>query len=180
MASAMTWLHHSNAQPRIAAVSMRPAGLVDHTGNMRLPIDYRTAYQFLGAWAVAADAATGSKEFHNVYDSPGAIDTYRINGRFADGTVLVKEVMSAETQDMTTGTVSRASTVVGWFMMVKDSRDSYPSNTVWGDGWGWAWFDKDSPSKTAMLDYKQECLSCHIPAQQSDWIYKDGCPALAS
>jgi hypothetical protein len=31
------------------------AGVVDAEGNLRVPVDYRTAYQFLGSWAVAAD-----------------------------------------------------------------------------------------------------------------------------
>jgi hypothetical protein len=30
-------------------------GVVDAEGNLRVPADYRTAYQFLGSWAVAAD-----------------------------------------------------------------------------------------------------------------------------
>jgi hypothetical protein len=30
---------------------------VDAQGNLRVPEDYRTAYQFLGAWAIAADLA---------------------------------------------------------------------------------------------------------------------------
>jgi len=29
--------------------------LIDSAGNLRMPADYRTAYQFLGTWAVAAD-----------------------------------------------------------------------------------------------------------------------------
>ena len=29
--------------------------VVDTSGNLRVPGDYRTAYQFLGSWAVSAD-----------------------------------------------------------------------------------------------------------------------------
>jgi hypothetical protein len=66
--------------------------VVDVSGNLWVPGDYRTAYQFLGSWAVAADRGPGSKEIHVVYASPGAAAAYRKNGRFADGSVLVKEV----------------------------------------------------------------------------------------
>ena len=38
--------------------------VVDAEGNLRVPADYRTAYQFLGSWAVAADQSQGSKEIH--------------------------------------------------------------------------------------------------------------------
>jgi hypothetical protein len=69
---------------------------------------YRTTYQLLGSWAVAADQGQGLKELHVVYASPGTITAYRKDGRFHDGTVLVKEVFQAATGQMTTGTVSRA------------------------------------------------------------------------
>ncbi len=26
--------------------------------------------------------------------------------------------------------------------MVKDSKNSHPGNPLWGDGWGWSWFDR--------------------------------------
>ena len=64
--------------------------VVDTSGNLRVPGDYRTAYQFLGSWAVSADQGPGSKEIHVVYASPGAAAAYRKNGRFTDGSVLVK------------------------------------------------------------------------------------------
>jgi hypothetical protein len=63
---------------------------VDAEGNLRVPVGYRTAYQFLGSWAVAADQDQGSKEIHVVYASPGTISAYRKDGRLMDGSVLVK------------------------------------------------------------------------------------------
>ena len=87
--------------------------VVDTSGNLRVPGDYRTAYQFLGSWAVSADQGPGSKEIHVVYASPGAAAAYRKNGRFTDGSVLVKEVFETTTGAMTTGTVSHAQTLKG-------------------------------------------------------------------
>ena len=63
--------------------------IVDARGNLRVPANYRTTYQFLGSWAIAADKGVqGSKQIHDVYASPGAIAAYRRDGRFPDGTVL--------------------------------------------------------------------------------------------
>jgi hypothetical protein len=45
--------------------------------------------------------------------------------------VLVKEVFQTATGDMTTGTVSHAETLKGWFVMVKDSKGRYPGNALW-------------------------------------------------
>jgi hypothetical protein len=92
-----------------------PADVVDAQGNLRVPEDYRTAYQSLGTWAIAADQGIGSKELHVVYASPSTIAAYRKGGSFPDGSVLVKEVFETTTGPMTTGTVSRAQTLKGWF-----------------------------------------------------------------
>lgn len=146
--------------------------------ELRVPDGYRNTYQFLGSWAVGADQGQGSKELHVVYASPGAIDSYRQAGHFADGSVLVKEVFGAATGSMTTGTVSRAQTLKGWFVMIRASKNDHSGNRLWGDGWGWAWFDASNPSKTTSTDYKADCQSCHIPAKASDWIYVDGYPVL--
>lgn len=113
-----------------------------------------------------------------VYASPGAIDTYRKDGRFPDGAVLVKEVFETTTKEMTTGTVSSAGTLSGWFLMVKDDVGRFRENKLWGDGWGWAWFGAADPKKTTSTDYVTDCQSCHVPARASDWIYTDGYPPL--
>jgi hypothetical protein len=154
------------------------ANVVDAQGNLRVPENYRTRYQTLGSWAIAADSGPGSKEIHQVYASPGTIDAFRATGRFPDGAVLVKEVFGASTDAMTTGTVSHADQLKGWFVMVKDSKNSHPANPLWGDGWAWSWFDAGKPLKTTSTNYKSDCQGCHVPAQSTDWIYVNGYPAL--
>jgi hypothetical protein len=164
-------LEMSRAERKIEAV-------VDAQGHLHVPSDYRAAYEFMGAWAVAADKAVGSRELHNVYTSPGTLAAYRSSGHFPDRTVLIKEVYETATAPMTTGTVSHAQTLKGWFVMVKDSNNSHPANALWGDGWGWSWFDAGNPAKTTSTDYKKDCRPCHVPAQAMDWIYTSGYPAL--
>ena len=143
-----------------------------------MPEDYRAAYQFLGAWAIAADQGNGSQQLHVVYASPGTIAAYRKDGHFPDGSVLVKEVFETTTEPMKTGTVSHAQTLKGWFVMVRDSKNTHPGNKLWGDGWGWSWFDAGNPTKTTSTDYKVNCLGCHVPAQATEWIYVNGYPPL--
>jgi hypothetical protein len=157
---------------------MAQASVVDASGNLRVPENYRTRYQHLGSWAIAADTGRRSREMHDVYASPGAIDAYRQSGHFPDGTVLVKEVFGTSTAGMTTGIVSHAATLKGWFVMVRDSTNSRQGHTLWGDGWGWSWFDADKPLKTTSTNYRTDCQGCHLPARTSDWIYTQGYPAL--
>ncbi len=150
----------------------------DAAGNLHVPANYRNTYQFLGTWAVAADKGQGAKQMHTVYSSAGAAAAYKKLGNFPDGTVLIKEVYDTSTAGMTTGTVSHATSLKGWFVMVKDSKHSYPQSKLWGDGWGWSWFDANTPSVTTTKDHN-ECLGCHQPARSSDLIYVQGYPILS-
>jgi hypothetical protein len=99
------------------AVVVRNAA-VDASGNIRVPANYRTTYEFLGSWSVAADQGAGAKQQHIVYALPGAAAAYRKSGHFSDGTVLVKEVYATSTGSMTTGTVSHEQAL----QVVRDGR----------------------------------------------------------
>jgi len=159
------------------------AATVDETGAIRVPaLDYRSKWPLLGAWAVAGgdevDGQTGSSGVHLTYTQPGVIEHYRKTGRFPEGAVLLKELRTARTEAMTTGTVSHAAGVAGWFVMVRDTRGRFAASPLWGDGWGWAYFEAGDPAKTTTSDYKTECLGCHVPARTTDWVYIRGYPAL--
>jgi Cytochrome P460 len=150
--------------------------LVDAKGNIRKPADYRDRYQALGSWSVVD--SNNDTEMHYTYASPGAAEYYRKNGKFADGTVLVKEVFGTEHGQLTTGEVHWASATKVWFIMVKDEKGRYPDNPLWGDGWGWALYKSDAPDKQVATDYKKNCLGCHVPAKATDWVYIHGYPVL--
>ena len=148
--------------------------VADAAGNLHVPSDYPSLYEYLGSWAVAADEGAGSKEMHIVYASPGAIAAFKRTGHFPQGTVLVKEVRETTTASMTTGTVSHPTKLKGWFVAVRDAKDSHPGNKLWGNGWGWSWFDADKPLHTTSTDYHNDCLGCHQPAKATDWMYTPG------
>lgn len=152
---------------------------VDAKGTISLPLDFRS-WPHLGTWSIAGDdEAGGAAGFHVVYTQPASIETFRRTGEFPDGAVLVKELIETETGDLTTGRVSWAKEVTGWFVMVKDRKGRFAGDGRWGDGWGWALFNANQPANSVTEDYKTECLDCHIPARNDDWVYVRGYPALA-
>ncbi len=151
--------------------------LVDQTGNIRKPADYRDRYQLLGTWMVLDPKGN---QMHVTYASPGAAEYYRQNKKFADGTMLVKEIFATDHAQMTTGDAHRATSTIQWFVMIKDDKHRFPNNALWGDGWGWALFKADAPDKQVATDHKKDCIPCHIPAQSTDWIYVQGYPVLKS
>lgn len=150
------------------------------TAKISLPaVDYRKDWVALGSWAVAAEPGkSGSQGIHVVYTQPESVAAYRKNGKFPDGAILVKELFTTTTESMTTGTVSRANKTAGWFVMVKDSTNRHSANKLWGDGWGWAYFDAKDRNKTTSTDYTVDCKGCHVPVRNSDWVYVQGYPVL--
>src|SRR5215471_10312615 len=62
--------------------------LVDKTGKISKPNDYRDHYQALGTYTVLDPKGN---EMHYTYASPGTAEYYRKNGTFPDGAVLVKD-----------------------------------------------------------------------------------------
>lgn len=153
-----------------------PTDVVSETGDISRPDGFET-WPTLGAWSTAG-ADNVQNGMHQVYVSPGGIESFRANGSFADGTVLVKEVRGAATAALTTGNASYATEKQVWFVMVKDAEGRFPDNALWGDGWGWALFEAAEPDKQVAQDYTLDCKSCHIPAESQDWIYTEAYPVL--
>ena len=151
--------------------------LVDKSGNIRKPSDYRDRYEALGTYTVLDPKGD---QMHLTYASPGTAEYFRKTGKYPDGTVLVKEVFGTDHAQMTTGDAHWASGTKVWFVMIKDRKGRYPANPLWADGWGWALFKSDAPDKQVATDYKKDCQGCHIPAQATDWVYVQGYPVLHS
>jgi hypothetical protein len=166
------------ALPRGAAPAAEFSPHVDGSGRISLPGGFRD-WRFLGTWSIAGEEqGGGAAGFHNVYTQPATVAAYRATGRFPDGAVLVKELFKTRTGDYTTGRVSHAAEVKGWFVMVKDATGRFPGNPLWGKGWGWSLFKAAEPGKTVTTDYQTDCLGCHVPAENTDWIYVEGYPIL--
>jgi len=152
--------------------------LVDKAGNLRnKPADYRDLYQLLGTFTVLDPKGN---QMHVTYASPGTAEYYRKTGKFPDGAVLVKEIFGTDHAQLTTGDAHWASGTKVWFIKIKDEKHRFPQNALWGDGWGWFLYKSDAPDKQVATDYKKDCLSCHVPAQSTDWTYVQGFPVLKS
>lgn len=153
---------------------------VESDGKIFLPtVPFRSEWTSLGTFVVNG-GEDGAEGFHSVYTQPDVVQAYLETGSFPDGTVLIKELLGTRTEELTTGNVSYAHGVEGWFVMVKDQNGRYPDNALWGDGWGWGYFSAEDPNELITADYKAECLDCHLPAQDTDWIYIRGYPQLSS
>lgn len=143
-------------------------------------VDYWRDWTVLGSFAVLADdPAEGAKELHVVYAAPRDVDSFRESGVFPDGAMLIKDVFATRTEPLTTGISSYADHLAGRFVMVKDGTDRYAAQSpLWGDGWGWAFYEGPETRKPVTTDYREECLGCHEPARGQDLLYVQGYPIL--
>ena len=152
---------------------------LDVNEEITLPSDFRASMVHIGSWFVPTGDASG---FHDVYADSEAVTYYRNTGAFPDGATLVKELRSASTGNYSTGAgIAFANNQVKqWFVMVKDSKNRFAGSGIWGEGWGWALFKPDDKTKNLATDYKADCLGCHVPAKNKDWVYTEAYPTLIS
>ena len=150
---------------------------VDQKENINFPDGFHTSMVHLGSWFVPKGDASG---FHDVYTEKKTVEAYRKTGKFPDGATIVKELRASKSDNYTTGQgVSHATnSIKQWFVMIKDAKGRFADNPLWGDGWGWALYKPDNRKKNVSTDYKVDCLGCHIPAKEKDWIYVEAYPIL--
>lgn len=151
---------------------------VDAKGNISLPEKFETEFVHLGSIAVATKAGAPVDELHGTYARAEDVTEFQKSGKFPDGAILVKEVRSTKSEEMTTGDASYAADVNVWFVMVKDDKGRFKDNDLWGSGWGWALFNGDDRKTQVATDYRTDCRTCHIPAKKTDWIFSQCYPLL--
>lgn len=150
---------------------------VDADGQISFPEGFRTSMVHLGSWFVPDGGASG---FHDVYTERATVEAFRKTGKFPDGATLVKELRASNAGTYTTGqNISYATDgLKQWFVMIKDDKGRFAGNPLWGEGWGWALYKPNAPSKNVAADYKTDCLGCHVPAKAKDWVYTEAYPTL--
>ena len=152
--------------------------LVDSQGNISSPLNVEATWSHLGSYFVQNAKNHQDFDIHQVYIQKQYLDYYRKHNTFEDGTVLVKRVFGSTSKSFTTGKGYFSSAPKVTFVMVKDSQNRFKNNNAWAEGWGWALFTKDSPTKSTTTNWKgagfNNCYGCHLPAKANDWVYTEG------
>jgi hypothetical protein len=151
----------------------------DAQGNLALPEGYRQ-WVFVGAPVTPNDLNGGKAafpEFHHVYIDPGSFKHYQENGKFRDGTVIVKELVSVGAKKGASGNGYFPGEFTGLAVSVKNSVRfaNEPGN------WGYFSFDAGegkSPTPTAKAQPTEACSPCHQKNAAQDLIYTQYYPVL--
>ncbi len=152
--------------------------LVDPHGNISNPTNVEDTWSHLGSYFVQNAKNHQDFDVHQVYIQKQYLDYFRSHNKFEDGTVLVKRVFGSTSKSFTTGKGYFSSEPKVTFVMVKDAHNRFKENKAWAEGWGWALFTNESPTKSTTTNWKgagfNNCYGCHLPAKGNDWVYTEG------
>lgn len=147
-------------------------------GELLRPTGYRR-WVFVGSPVTPHDMNGGKAafpEFHNVYIDPDSYDEYVKTGKYRDGTVIVKELVSVGGKEASSGKGYFQGEFIGLEALVKTAKFAK------GEPGNWAFFSftaaKDKPAigSTKALP-TASCNSCHAGAKE-DYVFSEYYPVL--
>ena len=161
-----------------SAQAAQKAAKYNSGGELMMPENYRQ-WVFVGAPVTPNDMNDGAAafpEFHDVYIDNASYAAYAKKGVFADGTVLVKELVKIGAKSASSGNGYFPGDFVGVAVAVKDSKRfaKEPGN--------WAYFsfmgDRGKPLASAKAQPTGACNECHQKTASEDWVFTQFYPVL--
>ncbi|MBL4906785.1 MAG: cytochrome P460 family protein [Sneathiella sp.] len=121
------------------------------------------------------DGKAAFPEFHNVYMEPTAFAHYVETGRFPNGTMIAKELLSVGDTEAVSGTGYFQGDFQGLEFAVKDTK-RFPNEP---GGWTYYSFGHALPyEKVAKAFPTEACASCHVAAAEYDMVFLQYYPVL--
>lgn len=154
-------------------------------GSLVLPVGFRS-WVFIGGPITPNGLNDGSApfpEFHSVYIERENLLYYQKNGKFPEGTVLVKELSLAQVGNHPDGSVDSASgrgyfpsALNGLDVMVKDGKRFSKTND-----WGFFTFGHHGEPYESAAKESSQCAYCHIAhVAKTDMVWVQYYPLLRS
>ena len=158
----------------------------DSEGNLLRPTGYRE-WVFIGTPLTPNDMNGGMApfpEFHAVYIDPASWAQYKKTGKFRDGTVLIKELISVGSKQATSGVGYFMGEYLGLEAAVK-SKARFPDEPG-----NWAYFSFTTPGSPMEGEEMREkvhagaplkdkakafptavCAACHVASAAEDMVF---------
>ena len=161
--------------PPKAATAMKGANY-NAKGELIRPANHHE-WIFVGAPVTPNDMNDGKAafpEFHNVYIDPASFGTYKQTGKFPNGTVILKELVSVGGKEMTSGKGYFQGDFVSLEAIVKDT------TRFKEEPGGWAFFrfgEAPNYKPTGARMKTADCNSCHAAANE-DYVFTATYPVL--
>jgi len=147
-------------------------------GELIIPDAYRE-WIFIGAPVTPNELNNGKSafpEFHNVYIDPVSYKQYKETGKFREGTIIIKELVSIGAKSAASGNGYFEGEYIGLEATIKDSKRfaEDPGN------WAYFTFSHEAPPypETAKKNDVSTCNSCHQVNAAEDWVFTQYYPVL--
>jgi len=148
--------------------------------ELERPTGYRT-WVYVGSPLTPNDLNNGKAafpEFHNVYIDPVSYDEYKKTGKWREGTILVKELVSVGGKAAASGNGYFMGEFIGLEATIK-SKSDFPNEPG-----NWAYFSFSNPGgdlkKSAGAFPTSACNSCHQGAAADDFVFTQHYPVLTA
>ena len=151
---------------------------INSDGELVRPTDYRS-WVFVGTPLTPNDLNAGAApfpEFHTVYIDPVSYDVYKRTGKFRDGTILMKELISVGSKAAVSGAGYFMGEFIGLEATIKSSQH-FPDEP---GNWGYFSFTSDDgplESVAAPIN-KIVCNACHEANAADDFVFTQYYPVL--
>ena len=146
-------------------------------GELVRPENYRE-WVFVGTPLTPNDMNNGKAafpEFHNVYIDPGSYSAWKKTGKFPQGTMIAKELVSVGSKAAVSGQGYFMGEYLGLEVTVK-SKKHFPDEPG-----NWAYFSFGKQPKlaaTAKAFPTATCAACHKAAAADDMVFTQYYPVL--
>ena len=140
-------------------LSERPAGV--GRSDVPYPDGYRRWAHVKSALSAPKSDADARSGIHHIYANPLALRGYE-TGRFADGSVIVFDLLAVTTQNGTTKEAGRKLVDV----MHKDS-----SRFAETGGWGFEEFRGDTRDRVIGVRAGTACFQCHTQRKDQGYVF---------
>lgn len=162
-------------------LSVIPAGAqtvnFNMDGSLKAPEGYRE-WVYVGTPLTPNELNGGEApfpEFHSVYINPAAWNAYKQTGKFPDGTVLIKELVSVGSKKASSGEGYFMGEFIGLEAAVKDSK-RFANEPGY---WAYFSFGHSYPlAKTTKAQPTATCAACHQTRAADDFVFTQFYPVL--
>jgi len=152
---------------------------MDVNGELVRPTDFRS-WVYVGTPLTPNDMNNGKAafpEFHNVYIDPMSYEHYKETGKWREGTILIKELVSVGSKAAVSGNGYFMGDFIGLEATIK-SKEHFPNEPG-----NWACFSFTNPEKgtlaaTGKAFKTNQCNACHNTSAGDDFVFTQHYPVL--
>src|SRR5215813_10465077 len=166
----------------VTAATPSPEGVpgIEYTadGKLKAPMGFRQ-WIYVGSSVTPNDLNGGQAlfpEFHSIYMDPESFAEYQKTGKYREGSVFIKELISVGAKEASSGKGYFMGDFLAIEVAIKDSKrfKNEPGS------WAYFSFDGKAHQKESALHPTASCNKCHEDDAAEDFVFSQFYPVLTT